>query len=194
MRTIVFIMMLLLTLTACASKDEMTPEEAGQIEAAEVEGAEASETAQEEAEADTGEDAAAGPEATLSDDFQLDPIGEMKMVDGTVISIAKLEKIGSYYIYIAGKLNGRSSTIMSLTRMRDVRRWAGIAFDDMKTFTLATQKDKQLSFTDSRVYIGSGSHDTYTFWTMNPDNYQVEKITVKKKDVKMIAFKPIEED
>ncbi len=191
MRTIVFILMLMLTLTACAGKDNMTPEEAAQIEAAETEGAEAAEAAEDGAAADTGDDAAASPEATLADDFQLDPIGEVKMRDGTSYALARLEKLGPYFIYIAGKLNGRSSTVISLTRMSDLRRWPGIAFQTPNDFSIVTKEEKQLDFKDSRIYIGSSSHDTFTFWAMNPETYQEEKITVKKADVGAIAFKPI---
>lgn len=194
MRTIVFVLMLMFTLTACAGKGDMTPEEAARIEAAETEGAAASDAAQDEAAADTGEGAAASPEATLDDDFSLDPIGEVKMMDGSTFPISKMERIGKYYIYISGKLNGRSSTVISLTRMNDLRKWLGFTFTDPKTFSIVTQAEKQLSFADSRVYIGSGSHDSYTFWTVNPNNFQEEKITVKKKDVHMIVFKPVDDN
>lgn len=191
MRTIVFLMLLLITLTACAAKEEMTPEEAAQIEAAEAEGADAGEAAQADAAADADSEEAL-PEATLDENLQLDPIGEMKLINGKTYNIFRLEPLDKYYIYIVGKLNGRSSTVISLTRIRDLRRWAGISFKDPSSFVIVTQGEKELSFTDSRMYIGSSSNETFSFWTMEED-YSESLIEVNKKDVSMIAFKPVEE-
>lgn len=191
MRTIVFLMLLLLTLAACAGKEDMTPEEAAQIEAAEAEGAEAGEAAQADAAADADSQEAL-PEATLDENLQLDPIGEMKLKDGTTLNIFRLEKLDKYYIYIVGKLNGRSSTVISLTRVRDIRRWQGIQFADPGTFVIFGKDDNKLNFSDSRLYLGTDSNEIYRFWTM-ADNYQEQLVEVRKADVAQIAFKPVED-
>lgn len=117
------------------------------------------------------------------------PFGEMRLADGTVVEILELQKFGSYYLYISGKLNGRSSTVISLTRLNDIRRWAGLAFKDQNTFTIITKQKKELHFTDAHLYLGSNSPTDYTFQTIDPDTYEKGVRAVKKTEVQGIRFK-----
>lgn len=126
------------------------------------------------------------PEAVVDPDFMVGPFGSMELTDGTVVEITELERLSKYYIYITGKLNGRASTVISLTRLSDLRHWKQIHFQNPKTFTIVNRQDKELFFTDCRIYLGSSSHDSFTFITTNPANYKEEPITIKKSDVKTI--------
>lgn len=184
MRTILFILMLMLTLTACAGKDGSTDLNADNATAAEAAAAEGGEVVEEIVVEETVE-----IETTLDPNVILDPVGDVRMVDGTVHELTSFKKLGQYYIYIVGKLNGRSSTVISLTRLDDLQNWAAIQFKDRRTFTIVTKREKQLYFEDSRVYIGSDSHDTYSFYSMDPNTYDTSLIEVKKSDVAAINIK-----
>ncbi|MDC0336467.1 hypothetical protein OAN24_06210 [Pseudodesulfovibrio sp.] len=186
MRTIVFTLMLLLALTACGGKEDVSTDPNGEAAASETT---ADEAGEESSEAAAGEEAPAEETASIAPDIILEPIGEIHLFDGTVLELTTFEKIGKYYIYIAGKLNGRSSTVLSLTRLDDLQNFAGIGFKDQHNFTIVTKAEKELHFEGSRVYIGSDSPDTYTFFTTDPDTFQMEKVDVKKKDVKLIVIK-----
>ncbi len=117
------------------------------------------------------------------------PFGEVQLVDSTVVEILELQKFGSYYLYISGKLNGRSSTVISLTRLNDIRRWAGILFKDQNTFTIITKQKKELHFTDAHLYLGSNSPTDYIFLATDPNTYEKGVRTVKKIEVQGIRFK-----
>ncbi len=184
MRKISFILILVLALSlaACAGKED-APVNSGD------EATQTDESAQ--AEAAAGAEAAAS-EAEAEDDTVLDiklpddPVGEVRMKDGTVYELTKLIPIGKYYIYIAGKFNGRSSTVVSLTRMSDIYKWKSIQFKDPHTFAILSQKDEQLTFMDARIYLGNDSADTFTFLTVKDASYETEPVTVHKADVAFI--------
>lgn len=138
--------------------------------------------------ADQDDPASPGYTSVISDDLRLEPLGSMTLRDGTVYEIMDFVKLGKYYIYISGKLNGRSSTVVSLTRLSDLQDWAAINFKDQYTFTLVDKRKKELFFAESRVYLGTDSPATYTFITVNPSNFQAETVVVNKKDVKSIII------
>lgn len=119
--------------------------------------------------------------------IQLEPIGVFILKDGTTIPVLEFEKIGKYYIYIDGKLDGRASTVISLTRQDDMIHWAGIAFHDPTNFLIVTRKEKQLEFSDARIFIGSDSYETFRFITSG-ENYTSKPIEVKKEDVATIKL------
>ncbi|WP_419785881.1 hypothetical protein [Pseudodesulfovibrio sp.] len=117
------------------------------------------------------------------------PVGELHMTDGNVYEILALPKIGKFYLYLNGKLNGRTSTVISPTRMADVRRWVGISQDGPGQFTVVTRDKKQFQFTDAHLYIGSIKSDIFSFLITDPVSYDNVVKTVKKTDVKVITFK-----
>jgi hypothetical protein len=148
----------------------------------------ANEEQPDEGAADQGDPASPGYTSVISDDLRLEPLGSITLRDGTVYEIMDFVKLGKYYIYISGKLNGRSSTVVSLTRLSDLQDWAAINFKDQYTFTLVDKRKKELFFAESRVYLGTDSPTTYTFVTVNPSNFQAETVVVNKKDVKSIVI------
>jgi len=117
------------------------------------------------------------------------PIGEMHLADGSIVEIIELQKIGKFYLYLSGKLEGRTTTVLSPTRLADVRNWAGIAFQDQYTLTIVTKSEKQLQFTDAHLYLGSDDPVSYSFVTTDPNTFEQVVTTVKKADVKTIALK-----
>lgn len=197
MRTIFLTILLLLTLTACAGKEDAP------IDGTTADTPAAEEAATEDTPADD-QPAAEAPAAeapaedenvsVIDENLLIGPVGDIRMANGSVLELTSLDKIGKYYIYISGKLNGRSSTVISFTRLDDLARWKSITFQDPHNFTITTRGDQQLNFMDSRVYIGSDSHETYTFQTTPESSYQAEQITVKKQDVKVINFTQPTED
>jgi hypothetical protein len=130
-----------------------------------------------------------GDKSVITDALRLEPIGTLTMRDGTAYEISELQKIGKYLIYISGKLNGRSSTVISLTRLSDLQHWTSIVFKDPYTFSIMNRNKKELFFSSSRLYLGSDSPTTFTFTSVNPTNYQPETVVVNKKDVKSITIK-----
>ncbi|MEF2230339.1 MAG: hypothetical protein V3571_05375 [Pseudodesulfovibrio sp.] len=131
---------------------------------------------------------AAAPEAK-AEDVPSGPIGELHMADGAIHEILALQKFGKFYFYLSGKLDGRTTTVLSPTRLEDVKRWAGIAFQDQNTLTIVTKGQKQLLFTDAHLYLGSDDPDSYSFMTTDPNTYEDVLLSVKKADVKTIAIK-----
>jgi len=132
------------------------------------------------------------PEAAPAEAVQPEdsgPVGELHTSDGNIYEILALPRFGKFYLYLSGKLNGRTSTIISPTRMSDVKRWAGISFDGNNTITIITTAKKELQFTDAHLYIGSISADTFSFLITDPVNYDKVVKTVNKTDVKVIVFK-----
>ena len=192
MRTLVLTLLFLVLVVPSALAGGSSPDEPPQAvqeadkeaaqEAAPEAAAEAAPGATEEAPADAPKPGAAPEEPT-------GPIGEIHLQDGTAIEIMDLKRFGKYYIYVSGKLNGRSAMVISLTRLDDLRRWTGIAFNDQYTFTLVTKNKKELNFTDGHVYLGSDSTTDYSFIATNSSSYMIEEMSVKKSDVKLILFK-----
>jgi len=177
--------MLLLTLTACAGKDDAPIDDAAAENPASEDAVPAETAPAEQAQTD---ETAAKKKSIAEEEAQIGPIGNIRLADGSALELTKFEKIGKYYIYISGKLNGRSSTVVSFTRLSDLKHFASIRFKDQHTFTIITKGEKELHFADSRVYIGSDSPTTYTFHTTRPDSYKTELIEVNKADVKEIII------
>lgn len=192
MRTIFLTLMLLITLTACGGKEDVPTDPAG--ETATTEQAAETPAEGEAAQADEASTETNDEKSIVDADIMADPMGEVHMVDGRVLELSKFKKIGNYYMYITGKLNGRSSTVISFTRIDDIRYWKGISFTDPHNFVIVTGKDKELRFEQSRIYIGSDSPETFTFYTLDSSGFDIELITVNKRDVKLIAISPQKED
>lgn len=114
------------------------------------------------------------------------PIGTVVFRDGSTLELASLNKMDEFYIHITGKLNGRASTLIQLTRVDDLRAWKGITFEDQRTFTIVTRANKEFRFTDGNMYIGNGSDASYTFMTSTPGSLAQEEISVPKSEVKLI--------
>ncbi len=216
MRTIFLTLLLVLAMTAPGlaldtySDTEPAPQ-AAEPNAAEPAREQADEQADEEAAAEdqvAPDQTAAEPEMTeeqarddaetlgpkgdisvINDDLRLEPVGTMIMRDGSTYEITELIKLDKYLIYIVGKLNGRSSTVISLTRLSDLQLWGSIQFKDPKAFTIVSRNKKELFFSDARLYLGSDSATTYTFISTNPNNFQPVTIEVQKKNVQAITIK-----
>ncbi len=176
MRTIFLTLAFLIAIAVpCLAED--TPEEAVSVaESVETETVEIQtpDGTVEETETEVVEEIVTDP------DFMVGPFGSLMLMDGTTYEIAELEKISKYYVYITGKLNGRSSTVISLTRLKDLRHWNQIGFHDPSNFKIFTNEGKELIFTDARIYFGSPSSDSFTFIINNPMSYQEEPMEFKK--------------
>lgn len=197
MRTLVLTLLFLVLVVPSALASGSSPDEPPQAvqeadkEAAQEAAPEAAQEAAPEAAPETAQEAPADapkPGAAPQDE-PTGPVGEIHLQDGTAIEIMDLKRFGKYYIYVSGKLNGRSAMVISLTRLDDLRRWTGIAFQDQYTFTLVTKNKKELNFTDGHVYLGSDSTTDYSFIATNTSSYMIEEMSVKKSDVKLILFK-----
>jgi len=132
--------------------------------------------------------ARSGYVSVIRDDLRLEPLGTMTLRDGTVLEIMDFVKLGKFYIYLSGKLNSRSSTVVSFTRLSDLQMWASISFSDQHTLTVVDRSRKEMLFTDARLYLGTDSPNTYTFTTLNRNNYQPETAVVFKRDVASITI------
>ncbi|BCS89061.1 hypothetical protein [Pseudodesulfovibrio sediminis] len=177
MRTIyiVLTLTLILTLAACGGKEVEEP----MAETAAV--AEPTAPA-EEAAVPAPDNGSTNP---ISDIVPAGPAGSVQLKDGTILELTKFNKIGKYYIYISGNLNGRSSTVISLTRFQDVARWKTIMFKGKENFLILSKQGKELAFLNSYLYIGNDSGDTYSFYTTTRD-LKVKLVEVKKDDVASI--------
>ncbi|NDV19937.1 hypothetical protein GO013_10940 [Pseudodesulfovibrio sp. JC047] len=172
MRTIFIALMLALTLAACGTKDEtpespVTPPDAAATQ-------------------DQSPTQAADPTA-VADPIPEGPVGTMQLADGSTLVITELVKLDKFYLYLSGKLNGRSSTIVSFTRFSDLRGFNAFVFKDQNNFIITTKRGKELVFTDAHVYIGNDSPDTYSFYIMD-ENLDKKLVTVPKKDVATIKI------
>lgn len=177
MRNILLALMLVLTLAACSAKDEGAQQpvpDAPPTAAAEPAPAEAND----------------GPASTraIKDVIPEGPVGTVQLTNGNTMELTGLIKLGNYYVYISGKLNGRSSTVVSLTRFRDLQNWASIIFKDPRTFLITTKKGKEWSFEDAALYLGTDKPGVYAFQTLNT---RYDKITaeIPKDEVAVITFK-----
>ncbi|BDQ34321.1 hypothetical protein [Pseudodesulfovibrio portus] len=191
MRTILKALLLSLTLAlalgGCGFFDD-SPEEP-------MEPAVAQETGDEAAapQADASEEGASGTEAGLSSTNEVEdivpegPVATLQLANGSTIEVLGLAKLGKYYLYISGELNGRTSTVISYTRFQDVAKWDAFIFKDPNNFIITTKEGKELVFMNARLFLGSDSNDTYSFYAFN-DNYEKALIVVKKSDVATIKF------
>lgn len=176
MRTLLLVLMLMLTLAACGTKNDA-------VEQPVADGA-----PQQAAEPVAKTDGEPVSTHTIKETIPDGPVGTVQLTNGDKMQIAGLEKLGGdYWIYVSGKLNGRSSTVVSLTRFRDLMHWESIVFKDTHTFTITNQKGKEWSFENANLYLGSDKPDTYSFYTMD-SNYDKVLFEVKKSDVANISF------
>lgn len=181
MRTIFITLLLALSLTACGFFDDNVEEPAKP--------AVAGETTEQEAAAP----AAARPDGTIASTNTVKDIppdglvGTVQMANGSTLHIVDLVKLGNYYLYLSGELNGRTSTVISFTRFQDLKRWDAFIFKDQSNFVIITKEGKEMVFMNSRLFIGSDSNDTYAFYTFNDYSEKV-LIEVKKSDVASIKF------
>ena len=176
MRTILIAIMLVLTLAACGTKDDSV--EQPMPEATAEQPATPAQPTDSEVPKST---------YTVKDEVPVGPVGVLQLADGSSIEITELIKLGEYYLYLTGKLNGRTSTVVSFTRFRDLKRWEAFIFKDAHNFIITTKAGKELIFMDARLYLGSDSADTYSFYTVDEDFNKVIA-TVKKSDVATIKL------
>lgn len=183
MRTILIIMMLVLTLAlaACGSKDEAVEDPMADAAAAEQVTPEA-----EEIEAIENEKPEGPIRPERVDILPVGPVGTMQLADGTELEITNLLKVQGYYLYVVGKLNGRSSSVISFTRFQDVKRWKAFIFKDQSNFIITTKAGKELIFMDARLYLGTDSGDEYVFTTLR--DYEEVEVSIRKSDVATITF------
>ncbi|MUM77557.1 hypothetical protein GKC30_07930 [Pseudodesulfovibrio sp. F-1] len=132
--------------------------------------------------------ARSGYVSVIKDDLRLEPLGTMTLRDGTILEIMDFVKLGKFYIYLSGKLNSRSSTVVSFTRLSDLQMWASITFRDQHTLTVVDRGRKEMFFTEARLYLGTDSPNTFTFTTLNRNNFQPETAVVYKRDVASITI------
>ena len=182
------ILLLTLSLTGCAAKEDAIPD------ADATDASAAAETTPPEAAAETAAetaDVAEEPEPIVDREERIfGPVVNLHLDNGDVIEATDLRRLGSYYIYLVGKFNGRSSTVVSYTRLADLRKWAAIVFTGPKTLTVVTRDEKELQFTDADVYLGSDSNETFTIYALNPMTIENEPRDVEKSRVKAIEILP----
>ena len=181
MRTIIIALLLATTLFGCGFFDDSVEEPTTPAVAGETgeEAAPAAGTQPEGPVTSTNEVADIVPEG---------PVGTVQMANGSTIEILGLAKLGKYYLYISGELNGRTSTVISYTRFQDVTKWDAFIFKDANNFIITTKEGKELIFMNARFFLGSDSYDTYSFYAFN-DNYERVLVEVKKSEVATIKFK-----
>ncbi|WP_316898054.1 hypothetical protein [Pseudodesulfovibrio indicus] len=182
MRNLLLALMLVLTLVACSAKDEGV-----QQPVPEAPPAEAPDTASAEA---PPAKASNGPVSTNSvrDVVPEGAVGTVQLTNGTTMELTELIKLGDYYLYISGKLNGRSSTVVSLTRFRDLQKWSSIVFKDPRTFVVSNKKGKEWSFEDAALYLGTDKPGMYAFKTLNT-RYDVVPVEIPKNEIAIITFR-----
>lgn len=179
MRTIFITLLLALTLTACGFFDDSVeePMTAQNPEATQEEVA-SEDMAQPEIVASTNEVKDIPPEGL---------VGTLQLANGSTLEIVDLAKLGNYYVYVTGELNGRSSTVISFTRFQDMQQWEAIIFKDANNFIITTKDGKEFVFMNARLFIGSDSNQKFGFYTFN-DNYEKVFIEVDKAEVATIKF------
>ncbi|WP_319541394.1 hypothetical protein [uncultured Pseudodesulfovibrio sp.] len=183
MRTTIIALMLVLTLAACGTKDDSIESPMPDTETADQTAPAASDANQTQV-SDTQEPKSTN---TIKDVLPEGPVGTLQLANGSTMEISELIKLGKYYFYMSGKLNGRSPTIVSFTRFSDFQKFEAFIFKDEHNFIVTTKKGKELIFMDARIYMGSDSTDTYTFYSV--DEYLDKKlVTVKKSDVATIKI------
>jgi len=177
MRTLFLALIISLTLVACGTKEnpaEQPATDAGSAEAAQQKAAAPKPTN--------------GSTTGTRDIAPTGIVGSVQLINGNKMELTKLIKLGTYYIYITGKLNGRASTVISLTRFQDLRKWESFVFTSPTEFTINTRAGKTLKFTDAHLYLGEGSLEAYKFITID-NRYNEVPAEVKKSDVANITIK-----
>ena len=182
MRNLLLALMLVLTLVACSAKDEGVQQPVPDAPQADV-----ADTAPAEA---PPAEASNGPVSThaIKDEVPAGPVGTVQLTNGNTMELTELIKLGDYYLYISGKLNGRSSTVVSLTRFRDLQKWSSIVFKDPSTFVITNKKGKEWSFEDASLYLGTDKPGMYAIKTLNT-RYDVITAELPKDEVAIITFK-----
>jgi len=183
MRTIIIALMLVLTLAACGTKDDSVESPMPDADTAE----QAATPAQEQTPVQPSDDQGPKSTNTLKDEIPAGPVGTLQLANGSTMEITELIKLGKYYLYMSGKLNGRSSTVVSFTRFSDFKHFEAFIFKDQHNFIVTTKKGKELIFMDARIYMGSDSADTYSFYSVD-ENLDKKLVTVKKSDVATIKI------
>ena len=182
MRTIMIALLLALALTGCGFTDD-SPEEP----TAPAVAGEAGDEAQTPEAAEAQPDGPARSTNEVKDIVPTGPLATVQMANGSTLELVGMIKLGGYYLYIDGDLNGRTSTVISYTRYQDVAKWEAFIFKDANNFIITTKEGKELIFMNARLFLGSDSNDTYSFYAYN-DNYETVPVTVKKSDVATIKF------
>lgn len=184
---------LALTMGGCSFFDD-SPEEPMEPAVAREAGDEAaapqaaaSEVAASEAGA-SGAEENAGSTNAVTDIVPEGPVATLQLANGKTMEVLGLKKLGKYYLYVSGELNGRTSTVISYTRFQDVAKWDAFIFKDANNFVITTKEGKELVFMNARLFLGSDSNDTYSFYSFN-DNYEKDLVEVRKSDVATIKFK-----
>lgn len=129
-----------------------------------------------------------GAETTAIERAQ--PIGTVVLRDGSTMELTSFKKTAPHYLRITGKLNGRSSTLIQMTRVDDIRGWKGISFENPATFTIRTQEGKEHPFTDGQVFVGGESEESFTFMSIASGSSEEKESVVPKSEVKLIVFNP----
>ncbi|MBG0791637.1 MAG: hypothetical protein H0S80_14190 [Desulfovibrionaceae bacterium] len=186
MRTTLIALLLALALTGCGFADDSPEEPTTPAVAGEADGAPA-DAATQEADGSEEEGAAASTNEVM-DIVPDGPLATVQLANGSTLEILGLEKLGKYYLYLHGDLNGRSSTIISYTRFQDMARWDAIIFKDENNFIVTTKQGKEMIFMNARLFLGSDSNDTYAFYSFN-DDYEKVLVEVQKSAVASIKFK-----
>lgn len=164
MRIIAILSLLLLLVTGCGSKNTET--------------AEAPEAAPAAVEAEVAQEA--------------DPVGTVVFTDGSTLEFTEFKQDDPVYLHISGKLNGRTSTLIQMTRVDDIRTWKGITFESPDTFSVVYRNNKEFRFTDATLTIG-GEGDTISFMNKEPGE-DLKEVSVPKGNIKLISFTPLREE
>ncbi|WP_207263776.1 hypothetical protein [Desulfovibrio sp. Huiquan2017] len=167
-------LMLAASLAACSAKDEAAQQPVPDQPAAQADPA--------------APGTPAASSRTIKEDIPAGPVGQVQLKNGTTLIIDSLEKLGGdYWVYVSGKLNGRSSTVVSLTRFRDLMGWKSVVFNDPHTFTITTRHGKEWAFEEANFYLGSDKAGIYAFHVLD-DRYTPVLTEVPKDAVVNIAF------
>lgn len=164
MRIIAILSLLLLLVTGCGSKNT-----------------------------DTAEAPEATPAAVEAEIMQeAEPVGTVVFIDGSTLELTSFKQDDPIYLYITGKMNGRTSTLIQMTRVDDIRAWKGITLESPDTFSIVTRNNKEFRFTDATLTIG-GEGDVITF--MNKEaGAELKEVSVPKANIKLISFTPLKQD
>jgi len=184
MRTRLFALTLALllaaSLTACSAKDEAAQQP--------VPDAAADQAASGPDKAPADADKVPTSTHTVKEEIPTGPVARVQLRNGTTMIVDSLEKLGGdYWIYVTGKLNGRSSTVVSLTRFHDLMQWKDIVFKDPHSFVITTRRGQEWHFEEANVYLGSDKPGTYAFYVLD-DRYDPVLTEVEKSEVANIAM------
>lgn len=141
---------------------------------------------------ETAEQPADKPAATAKQAIKPEPVGTVVLTDGSTVELTEFKQGDPVLIHISGKLNGRTSTLIRMTREDDIRTWKGITFESPDTFTIVTRSNKEFPFANSSIYIGGKSEDVISFITKVPGE-SAKEVSVPKSSIKLIGFTPLRE-